>query len=57
MTRNPSLILDSFAHWEPSLSRVCDCGSFNVETARTAPNGIMATAFRCEECDARWNEE
>ena len=57
MTRNPSLILDSFAHWEPSQSRVCDCGSFNVETARTAPNGIMATAFRCEECDARWNEE
>lgn len=45
-----------FLNWQTSETRACDCGSFNVETAPCAPNGIRATAFRCLDCGIEWVE-
>lgn len=42
--------------WQPSEGRACDCGSFNVEQAACAPNGIRATMFQCVDCGRQWTE-
>lgn len=47
--------LAGFTQWEPSEKRACECGSFNVEQAICAPNGVRATMFQCE-CGAQWTE-
>jgi hypothetical protein len=49
-------LLEPFVDWQLSEKRACECGSFNVEQTRCAPNGVEATAFRCEDCGARWTE-
>lgn len=46
-----------FRNWQPSARRACDCGSFNVVEVPSAPHGIRATAFCCDDCGAQWHED